>query len=158
MAGTGTRGRLIATLLAAAVVVTACAAGFEKATEPQDAVTSLLEARKQGVTDAKIYRLYLPTDELASALASDSAAQGRKDPTPPWGDPVVYNETTATADVKILWERSKDQTGWPEATIFNVKFVKGAWVVADAQDTTAGAVPRAMPTTPPGAMPSTATP
>lgn len=147
-----------------ALVLSGCAGGPQPATEPQDAVTRLLEARSDGVTDAKVYRLYVLDEDVASALASDSAQRKGEKPTPPWGEPKVFNETTSTADVKVVWQRSKEHTGWAEATVFKVVLDSGYWVVTDAADVAADFVPK--PTnrgtsatgTPPSAKPATGHP
>lgn len=137
---------VIALLIAMSAALGTVACGPTKADSPADAVQGLLSLREKGVTDAKAYRLYLPTDELASALASDSATRKRGDePTPPWSDPKAYNETSRTADVKVVWQRSKEDSGWPEATVFSVEFQKGAWVVVDAVDVKADAIPKPEP-------------
>lgn len=139
-----------------ALVLSGCAGlGPQPAEEPQDAVTRLLEARSEGVSDAKVYRLYVMGDEVASALASDSAQRRGEKPTPGWSEPRVFNETTSTADVKVVWERSKEHTGWAEATVFKVILDSGFWVVTDAADVAADFVPK--PDAKPGAS-TTGTP
>lgn len=149
-----------------ALVLSGCSGlGPQPAKEPQDAVTRLLEVRSEGVADAKVYRLYVMDDDVASALASDSAQRKGGDPTPPWGEPKVFNETTSTADVKVVWERSKEHTGWAEATVFKVVLDSGFWVVTDAADVDADFVPKPgarsdTPTTgiPPAGQPATGQP
>lgn len=131
----GPAGRIVPLLVVGILLGTAfgCAKRYEKATQPAEAVTSLLELRAHGEKDPAVYRLFVPSDEIASAIASDSAARtAARQPTPDWRAPQVVAETSQTAEVRVIWKLTSIDSSWPEATLFKVRKTEGTWVVTDA--------------------------
>lgn len=133
------RSRLATVLLvASALVLAGCSTTPSDRHPAVQTVVSVLELRRDAVTDAEKYRPYFADPAVADALAASEEAT--QPPVPAWEEPYVSAESSATAEVVVTWKASKDFPGWPTATVFMLDLVDAGWVITDAADAT-GDVP-----------------
>lgn len=109
------------------------------------AVATVLELRRAGNTDAAKYRPLFADADVASKLASDSAAPRAHPAVPPFSAPYVSKLTTYTADVVVVWTASKEYPGWPHATLFKLSGGGDRWVISDASSFVGTATPGPAP-------------
>ena len=62
---------------------------------------------------------------------------------PEYEDPYLSAETSATADVAVVWKTDQAFPDWPTATVFSLVLADGRWIVVDALESTA--VPDPLP-------------
>ncbi len=124
------------TLLLAVLLVRGCGADPATSHPAARTIQKLLELRAKDVRDAKAYAPYFEESALATALAEESTEATGTRQVPPWKAPYVSEETTATASVVVVWEKSAAFPDWPKANIFAVALREGAWIVIDAIETT----------------------
>jgi hypothetical protein len=100
---------------------------------PASTVDHLLTLRNQRSQDATAYAHYV-NEEVANALIKDAA---RSDPAKPalpaWERPSVTEESSASAEVTVVWKKSAQFAKWPKRTIFLLQKSDGVWKVVDAR-------------------------
>lgn len=117
-----------------AATLAGCTTTSAQLDPPAESVRQLLILRSENSTDAAAYRAHVTTD-LAEKFTQDSAARrSRLSPIPTWESPKTARETSASAQVKVVWKRSGKFKGWPEATLFTLLRDGGLWRVVDAVD------------------------
>lgn len=138
-------------ILAAAAGLALLVVGCSSPTSsPDGTVDRLLKLRSQNSTDVAAYEKLMLNQDVARALAEDSASRVESgSPTPEWNEPVVSAQGTSTAEVKVVWKKSTRFPGWTKATIFVLKLVGDDWKIADARDEEAAAKPKAESTATP---------
>jgi hypothetical protein len=125
----------IAFCLVVAIALASLTACSDPLEPPAAAVQELLEVRADRSTEVEDYAPFVVSSELASSLAQAAVDESLSadPPTPGWEAPYVAVETSATADVVVVWESDSRFEEWPVATVFSVEFVEETWVVADAE-------------------------
>lgn len=102
--------------------------------DPHPAVavlTRLLELRRQGSVDASSYAGFVRSDSVALELAHDaSSTPGPR--IPRWRRIYASAIASSSAQVVVVWREDGDFESWPRATIFQVGFERGRWLVGDA--------------------------
>ena len=89
------------------------------------------ELRQGRSTDASAYAQYFTDDEITKALvlegskASESTSSAAS-PIPGWEPPYLSAETTASADVVVVWTPDSRFEEWSKATVFSLEETSGA--------------------------------
>lgn len=130
--------RLIMVIAVAVVIVAAGVIWFAtrpKLPAPAQSVQEVLQLRRKQSTDVKAYARFFEATAVAEALAADvDPVAGSK--IPEWEEPVVVRSTDTTAVVSVEWIPSARFKDWPESATFQMKKVKGKWVIVDAESST----------------------
>ncbi|MDZ4178392.1 MAG: hypothetical protein U1E29_04045 [Coriobacteriia bacterium] len=128
--------RLVFALMVAVLAagLAACAAEPARLDPPAQVIQSLLELRAQRSTEASAYAEYVAGENVARELAQAAVEETTGvTPTPDWESPYVSEQTSATADVVVVWKEPQDWADWPTATIFKLSLLDdGRWVAVDA--------------------------
>lgn len=120
-----------------------CSAPGEVRHPAIEAVADLLELRRDDVRDAAAYEEYFENPELAATLAESGDEETGTPQVPEYEDPYLSAETSATADVAVVWKTDQAFPDWPTATVFSLVLADGRWIVVDALESTA--VPDPLP-------------
>ena len=132
--------------LAAALLLSACTPAPETpltafSHPAATMIADLLEMRRADVRDPEAYAPYFLESALATALATGSTQPTGTPCVPEWERPYVSAETTATAEVVVIWEASDDFPEWPPINIFVTTLDGDRWVLTDAFETTVAPAP-----------------
>ncbi len=127
--------------IAVALVVGGCAAVPESDHPAVDAISELLELRRDNVRDAEAYAPYFLESSLATALAEGSAEATEGPRVPDWEPPYVSEATSETASVVVIWKSDPGFLDWPAINIFMLALTDDRWVVIDAIEATAAPEP-----------------
>lgn len=106
-------------------------------------VAELLELRRSDVREPAAYEVFFEDPSLASALAQGSGEPTGTPQVPEYDPPYLSAETSATADVAVVWKMSDDFPDWPAVTVFILSLVDGDWMVTDALEATSAPEPLA---------------
>jgi hypothetical protein len=132
-------GALLLALLATATG--GCGDDDEPAHPAAETVESVLQVRLARSTEAADYEPYFDDASVAEALAEAARSEDSDTPAiPEWEAPYLSAETSATADVVVVWVPSDELPDWPAATVFSLR-VDERWFIVDAADITTGAIP-----------------
>ena len=146
----GARAHLLAPVaavcLTASLLLSACSPAAETPVTAYNhpaatMIVDLLEMRRADVRDPEAYAPYFLESALATALATGSTQPTGTPCVPEWEGPYVSAETTATAEVVVIWEASDDFPDWPPVTIFSSTLEGDRWVLTDAFETTVAPAP-----------------
>ena len=128
---------LCVTIMLASAALTGCGSLGPAYEHPAAvAVEELLRLRADDVRDAGAYEPYFLDPAVADALVEPSANATGTPRVPDWERPYVSEETSATADVVVVWKPSDDFPDWPDVNIFVMSLVEDRWVVSDAEEAT----------------------
>ncbi len=130
-----------ATLLAAVLATAACTASEPLEPAAAAAVQDALDVRASRSTDASDYAPYFADPTVAEALAESARLESTSTvPIPEWEPPYVSAETSASADVVVVWVPAAELPDWPRATVFSLEMDE-RWFIVDASDVTTGPIP-----------------
>lgn len=122
-------------------VLAGCSAPKEVRHPAVEAIVDLLELRRDDVRDPAAYEDFFENPELAAALADSSGEDTGTPQVPEYEDPYLSAETSATADVAVVWKSSEAFPDWPAATVFSLVLADDRWIVVDALETTVAPEP-----------------
>jgi len=122
------------------LLVSGCAA--VTLSPPERAVDDLLQLRAERSTDASAYAELLLDPAIAAELAAAAAEEAEDSrPLPEWEEPYISAESSAGADVVVVWRNLEEWPEWPAATRFATQEVDGEWVTVDAEPLQEASIP-----------------
>lgn len=122
------------------LLVSGCSA--DTLSPPERAVDSLLRLRAERSTDASAYAELLQDPAIAAELAAAAAEEPAESrPLPEWEEPYISAESSAGADVVVVWRNAEEWPEWPVATRFVTQEVDGEWVTVDAEPLQEASIP-----------------
>lgn len=140
MASVFQRGTYLLVAVVVLLFATGCSAGVLE--PPERAVDDLLQLRAERSTDASAYAKLLQDPAIAAELAA-AAVEEASDlrPLPEWEEPYISAESSAQADVVVVWRNLEEWPEWPDATRFATQMIDGEWVTVDAEPLQEASIP-----------------
>jgi hypothetical protein len=136
------RAAILAGVIALCIPLAGCGSEPSDPAHPAaETVETVLEARAARSTDPDDYEPYFAEPSVAEALLESAESEDPAVPAiPDWESPYVSAETSASADVVVVWVPSDELPDWPRATVFSLEMDE-RWLVVDASDIETGSIP-----------------